>query len=586
MLPYFLLAILLNILKLRMKIWLNILEMNKLSIFLLVFLLAVLTGSYAQVNPSGSQPIGNEQKIEEWKDARFGMFIHWGPVTLKGTEISYSRGKEVPVEEYDNLYKRFNPVKFNADEWVRVAKAAGMKYIVLTTKHCDGFCLWDTRQIDYNIMNSPFKRDVVKELAEACKKQGVAFGAYYSTPDWRHPDFPLTGYGGTIVREKSNLDAYTSYLKRQVAELLINYGPLHLLWFDYPQRFDSIRGQGVIDFARQIQPDILINDRTGAKGDFDTPERRVGGFQNTRPWEACMTIGTQWAWKPNDEIQSLEQCLHGLIRSAGGDGNLLFNVGPKADGQIEPLQVERLKEMGQWLNKYGYTIYGTRGGPFKPTDWGVSTRKGNKIYLHVLHWEGNTPKITIPDLGMKIVSCKLANGGDVKLAKSEKGYTIEFARKELQPVNTIVEIELAGNAMDLDPVEINPHSLSYMKKVNASSNVKGLWSNYHWVELSSVNNGDWSGSFWEPATKDEKPWVEVDLGKPEKISRAIIYERGKAVKAFELQALVGNKWKTIYKGKTIGEKVSLKLPQTLTSKVRLVLNEFIQKPGIYEIELL
>ena len=306
-----------------------------------------------------------EQHMKRWQDARFGMFIHWGPVSLKGTEIGWSRGREIPLEEYDNLYKQFNPVNFNADEWVSIAKAAGMKYIVLTTKHHDGFCLWNTKQTDHNIMNTPFKRDVVKELSEACKKQGIAFGTYYSTCDWHHPDFPLTGQGGRKERAKSDLDAYTNYLKRQVAELLLNYGPLSTIWFDVPQRFDSVRGQGVIDFVRVFQPDILINNRTGARGDYYTPEQKLGKFDNKRLWESCMTIGRQWAWKPNDEVKSLEQCLHSLIRSAGGDGNLLFNVGPKPDGTIEPLQAERLKEMGEWLKKYGYTIYETRGGPFK-----------------------------------------------------------------------------------------------------------------------------------------------------------------------------------------------------------------------------
>jgi alpha-L-fucosidase len=199
------------------------------------------------------------------------MFIHWGPVTLKGTEISMSRGVEVPISEYDSLYMKFNPVNFNADEWVSVAKSAGMKYMVLVAKHPDGFCLWNTRQTDYNIMHSPFKRDVVKELSEACKKQGIRFGTYYSTPDWHNPDFPKTGPKGTVTREKSDLDAYTRYLKRQIAELLLNYGPLEVLWFDVPQLFDVKRGQGVIDFARTIQPDILINDRTRAKG----PKRQV-----------------------------------------------------------------------------------------------------------------------------------------------------------------------------------------------------------------------------------------------------------------------------------------------------------------------
>jgi len=299
-----------------------------------------------------------------------------------------------------------------------------------------------------------------------------------------------------------------------------------------------------------------------------------------------MTIADQWAWKPNDNVKSLEQCLQTLVRSAGGDGNLLFNVGPKPDGTIEPLQVERLKEMGQWLQKYGYTIYETRGGPFKPADWGVSTRKGNTIYLHILKWIGTTPKITIPDLGIEIKSCRLAHGGKVKLTKLGKVYTIELPKEELQSVNTIVELEFSGSVMNIEPLEISSNSLSYNKALTASSNPKGHWSNHQWVELNAVTNGDWSGSFWEPEVKDLTPWVEVDLGKPEKISQAILYERGTAVKAFEFQALVGDKWKILAKGTTIGGKVEIKLPKTTAQKIRLVLKEFSQTPGIYEIVLL
>jgi alpha-L-fucosidase len=552
-----------------------------LVLFLFVFSAGISLRVIAQSNNTENKQIGNERKIEEWKDARFGMFIHWGPVSLKGTEIGWSRGREIPVEEYDNLYRQFNPVNFDADEWVSVARAAGMKYIVLTTKHHDGFCLWNTRQTDYNIMNSPFKRDVVKELAEACRKQGMAFGTYYSTCDWHHSDFPLTSPGGKVEREKSDLDAYTTYLKRQVGELLLNYGPLFVLWFDVPQRFDAVRGQGVIDFARTIQPDIIINNRTGAVGDFDTPEQRVGGFQNIRPWETCMTIARQWAWKPDDEVKSPEQCLHSLIRSAGGDGNLLFNVGPMPDGRIEPLQVDRLKEMGQWLQKYGHTIYGTRGGPFKPTDWGVSTRKGHTIYLHILKWNGNSPKITVPDLGMEIKSCRLLTGGDLKITQQNKGAVIEFPGKVLQPVNTIVEIVLAGDAMGIQPLEISSESLSYNKEVTASSNPDPRWRG-----ITSVNNGDWVGHAWSPAKEDKMPWAEIDLGKPERISKAVIYESGETVKAFELQYQSGNQWKTIYRGATIGAKAEIKLPKTTAQKVRLVLKEFTEVPAIYEIVLL
>jgi len=420
------------------------------KLIILIVCLIYFAGSEGQTFSS------KEERLEWWKDARFGMFIHWGPVSLKGTEISWSRGGSgIPIEEYDALYKQFNPVNFNALEWVKVAKAAGMKYIVFTSKHHDGFCMWDTKYTDFNIMNSPFKRDVMKELSDACKKEGIALGFYHSTCDWHNPDFPLTSPGGEVKRETSNLDRYTEYLKNQSVEIIKNYGPLLVMWYDVPQQFDSVRGQSVINYIREIQPDILVNNRTGAKGDFDTPEQRVGSFQVNRPWETCMTIGRQWAWKPNDEVKSLEQCLHSLIRSAGGDGNLLFNVGPKPDGTIEPLQVERLKEMGKWLEKYGYTIYGTCGGPFKPTDWGVSTRKGNKIYLHILKWFGNSPKITIPDCGIQIKNCVLAGGIKIKFTKQNEEYVIEFDGKLLQPINTIIEIEVTGNAMDIKPMDIS-----------------------------------------------------------------------------------------------------------------------------------
>ncbi len=544
--------------------------------------LLVISGKSFSQSGNSKGKIGNEQKIEQWKDSRFGMFIHWGPVTLKGTEIGWSRGAEIPIEEYDNLYKQFNPVNFNADDWVKLAKDAGMKYIIFTSKHHDGFCMWDTKYTDYNIMNSPFKRDVVKELADACRKYGMALGLYHSTLDWHHPDFPLTSPGGKVRRVTSNLDRYTEYLKNQSVELLKNYGPLFVMWYDVPQEFDAKRGQGVIDLVRSVQPDIIVNNRTGAKGDFDTPEQRVGGFQNDRPWETCMTIARQWAWKPNDEVKSLEQCLHSLVRSAGGDGNLLFNVGPMSDGRIEPLQVERLKEMGQWLLKHGDAIYGTRGGPFKPTDWGVSTRKGNTVYLHLLKWYGNSPKLVIPNLGMGIKSCRLMDGGKVKLSRQKDGSSIiEFAGNELKPINTIIELEMAENVMNVQPMDIGAQSLSFNQKVKASS-----IPNPNWNGAASIVNGDWVGHFWSPAKDDKTPWAEIDLGKPTKVSSAIIYESGKAVKAFELQYLAGETWKTAYKGTTIGSKVEIKLPKFTTQKVRLLLTEFSQVPGIYEIVLL
>ncbi len=536
---------------------------------------------------SNGQPFRSvDENLKEWKDARFGMFIHWGPVSLKGTEIGWSRGREIPVDEYDNLYKQFNPVKFNAGEWVKLAKEAGMKYIVFTSKHHDGFCNWNTKYTDYNIMNSAFKRDIMKELSEACKKQGMALGFYHSTCDWHHPDFPRTSPGGSVKREVSNLDRYTEYLKNQSVEIIQNYGPLLVMWYDVPQEFDATRGQGVIDHIRKIQPGILVNNRTGAKGDFDTPEQRVGKFQDDRPWETCMTIARQWAWKPNDDVKSLEQCLHNLIRSAGGDGNLLFNVGPKPDGTIEPLQVERLRDMGKWMKKYGYAIYGTRGGPFKPADWGVSTKKGNTVYLHILRWSGSSPKITLPDIGIPIKSVKLADGGKINYRKSGSSYLIEFDGKLIKPVNTLVIVEYSGDVMNVKAMDVDPQSVSYMKNVKGSSNEKAQWIDHQWVDLKAVNNGDWSGSFWQPAADDKTPWIEFDLGKAEKFSKAILYESGNNVKSYELQYKSGDNWKSFYKGHTIGPRAEVNFTPVEAQSVRLLFNSSDGVPQLYEIMLL
>lgn len=415
-----------------------------------IFLILLLVCSFCQfVNAQTFKT--KEERMDWWKQSRFGMFIHWGPISLKGTEISWSRGTQVPVEEYDNLYKQFNPVKFDADKWVSIAKAAGMKYIVLTTKHHDGFCLWNTKQTDYNIMNSPFHRDVVDELSKACKKQGIAFGVYYSTCDWHNPDFPLTSPGGSNARTTSNLDAYTSYLKRQIAELLLNYGPLATLWFDVPQKFDSVRGKGVIDFAHILQPDIIINNRTGAKGDYDTPEQRIGKLQMDRPWETCMTICTQWAWKPDDKMKTLNECIHTLILSAAGDGNLLFNVGPTPEGVIEQRQVDRLKEMGAWLKKNGESIYGTRGGPFLPGKTIASTRKDNVIYLHIFKWKNN--EVILPSLPVKIISASLLSGEKVTLKQTTTNFSLSVPTTLQDNISTIIKLVVDKPAISIPIID-------------------------------------------------------------------------------------------------------------------------------------
>ena len=225
---------------------------------MLVFgLMGVFAGGTCAAEDLGKDTLqAKPEAVEAWKDMRFGMFICWGPVSLTGHEIGWSRGRETPIEEYDTLYKQWNPDKFDAREWIKVVKESGARYIVFLSKHHDGFCLWDTKQTDYNIMNSPFQRDITKEIAAACREQGIGFFPYYSTCDWHHPDFPVTSPGGRVERPTSNLDRYTDYLEAQVKELITGYGPLVGIWFDVPQRFDRARGERVIRFVRSLQPDI------------------------------------------------------------------------------------------------------------------------------------------------------------------------------------------------------------------------------------------------------------------------------------------------------------------------------------------
>lgn len=404
--------------------------------------------------PASAAP-ASQSAIANWRAKRFGMFIHWGPVSLTGKEIGWSRGKETPIEEYDNLYKQFNPTKFNADEWVSIAKAAGMRYIVLTTKHHDGFCLWDTKLTDYNIMNTPFKRDVVKELAEACKKGGIAFGAYYSTCDWHHPDFPLTSPGGKVRREKSDIDSYNRYLLGQIDELITRYGPLITIWNDVPQEFKG-RGVATINLVRKLQPDILINNRTGDGGDYDTPEQKIGGFNMDRPWESCMTVSghNHWAWGGSaDGVKSLEACLRMLVLGNGGDGNVLLNVGPTLEGVIAPEQANRLKDVGDWLAKYGESLLDTRGGPYKPTTDFACTRRDKTIYLHFLKRGGEV--IKLPALPAKIVSAKLLTGGEVKASQTHKELSLTLSPKDPKEIDVVVKLELDKAAMDIAPIDVN-----------------------------------------------------------------------------------------------------------------------------------
>jgi len=532
-------------------------------------------------------PAQREARMAWWREARFGMFIHYGPVSLTGKEISWSRANSnpkcpnkgpTPVEVYDNLYKEFNPTNYNAADWTDVAKAAGMKYVVLTAKHCDGFLLWDSKVDAYNIMATPFQRDLCAELARTVRADGLKLGWYFSPMDWRDPDF----------RTERNA-AFITRMQGQLSELLHNYGRMDVIWFDYDGREAVYDQAGTYVLVKKAQPQIIINNRldlsTGNKNtellspfaDYYTPEQRIGSYDDQRPWETCMTLGRQWSWRPDDNIKSAAEVISILARTVGGDGNLLLNVGPMPDGRIAPRQVEVLKQVGAWLTRNRDSIYGTRGGPWKPSRAIASTRKGKAVFIHLLRAEDG--RFELPDLSRKVLSASLMNGGPVKFTQGVGKLRLTFDQAAIDPLDTVIRLELDGSAMDLAPVEL----LSTIKA--SASNV------FRNEERYGADNAfdDDLHTRWATDAEVKEAWLEADFGEPKTFSKVTIREwasGGKRIQKFEVRYRDGNDWKTIFAGTTVGANFRKEFPAVTARVVRLNILEATKGPTIDEFEIL
>ena len=514
-----------------------------------------------------------------WREARFGLFIHWGPVSLKGTEIGGSRGGErrgtggtgdIPLEVYDNLYREFNPVEFDAREWVQIALNAGMTYLVFTSKHHDGFCMFDSALTEYKITNSPFQRDVVRELADACHEAGLKVGWYYSPPDWHHPDY-----------RTANHARYIEYLHGQLRELCTNYGKIDILWFDgLGGTAEDWDAEKLVTMIRELQPGIVINDRAGLPEDHATPEQRVGAFNRNRRWETCMTICNQWAWKPDDTMKTLDKCIDVLVRTAGGDGNLLFNVGPMPDGRIEPRQVDRLAEMGAWLGQFGETIYGTRGGPYMPSAWGASTCKNSRVYLHVLDWnQVKDGRIELPPLPRAIIRHELLTGGAVKLENTPEALILHFDASARVEPDTILALEVEGNAEDLSPI---PLPTEIVQGNFAASNVYESMDMYS-PAMAFDGNPE---TRWATDSGTHQAWLQIRFNEPRKISQILVSEAcGDRIQKFELQQSDdGKHWTTFYTGEKLGMNGRARFEAITTSGVRLKILEATEGPTLWEVQ--
>jgi alpha-L-fucosidase len=410
----------------------------------------------------------NLQAREWFQDAKIGLFVHWGVYSVLGDGEWVMDRRKMTVAEYERLPEKFNPTEFDPAEWVALAKAAGMKYITITSKHHDGFAMWDSKVSDWTVAKrTPYKKDVLKMLADECHKQGVKLFFYHSHLDWHHPDyFPRGRTGRTAGRpESGDFNKYLDYMDAQLEELLTGYGPVAGVWFDgwWDQQVKKAGGdpretrvdwrlRRTYDLIHRLRPAALVGNNHHVAPfegkDFqmfekDLPGGNTAGFNadskpGSLPLETCETINRSWGYNARDKrFKSSKELIHYLVKAAGNDANFLLNVGPMPSGKIQPEFVERLQEIGKWLRKNGASVYGTRGGPATPQPWGVTTRSkaGDKVYAHVL--DGRR-EVRLPKAAGRYSSAALLHGGKVGMKEEGGDLVLVVPAAERDPIDTIV----------------------------------------------------------------------------------------------------------------------------------------------------
>lgn len=416
-----------------------------------------------------------------FRDARFGLFIHWGLYAVPAGEwagksfhgdgpVLLQQAAKIPVAGYTPLQERFNPVKYDPEAWVRLAKDAGMKYLVITSKHHDGFCLWDSAHTDWDIAATPYQKDLLKPLAVACRRHGLKLCFYHSIMDWHHPEYgDKANWRGNAANPAPDMDKYTAYMKAQLEELLTRYGPVGILWFDgeWEKSWTHERGQDLDDYVRSLQPSIIVNNRVdkgrrdalgfsadgGFRGDYGTAEQAIPptGVPGV-DWESCMTMNQSWSyaaadqdWKPADAL------IRNLIDIASKGGNFLLNIGPTAEGEIPAASIERLQAIGNWMRVNHESIHGTSASPFSNTPWGRCTVKAgangrHTLYCHLYSWPA-AGKFTVPTMLNKVLGARLLASPDAQLPLSPAaggGFSVQLPGSAPDPVATVLALEIDG----------------------------------------------------------------------------------------------------------------------------------------------
>jgi alpha-L-fucosidase len=442
-----------------------------------LFLMTIILLASASSTFSQKKEMNNALKndVKWFTDARFGMFIHWTPLGSIDQEIGWSWGRQVPAEKYMQLCKEWNPVKFDANEWVRIAKNAGMKYIVFVPKHHDGFCLWDTKATDFNIMNTPYGQDICKQLSEACEKNGIIFCTYYSIADLHENGWPRM-YGvdeKDIPNVKGGMDSYFEFVKTQCAELIQKYhtknfwfdGFWHTEWYGNPKYRTQL-----YNYLKSLDANIIMSrlqmpfkPEGGQWDDGWDFEKNVGDYHSREdhgskdweklyykgPWEFCSSVAyPNYSFNSKMKFKSAKECIQTLVKIAGRNGNYLLDMAPKPDGSVDESQKELFSQIGDWVKIYGECVYGTEGGPYLPIKGDfVSTRKDNKIYLHLLSGQNY---IILPSFDKQIVSAKIFQSSRaVKIEKIRNGNIFYVPHDYENENDVIIELTIKGSAADM-----------------------------------------------------------------------------------------------------------------------------------------
>jgi len=531
----------------------------------------------------------NEQKMQWWKEAKFGMFIHWGLYALPagkwgdkttfGEWIMYQN--KIPRSTYSKLANQFNPQQFNAEEYVKLAKSAGQKYLVFTTKHHDGFAMFKSQASNYNIVDAtPFKRDVVKEIADACRKYDMKFGVYYSqAQDWYHPGGAIwnnTEWDSTHI---GNMDKYIDEIViPQVKEILSNYGDVAVLWWDTPIGMTKNMSQKLADLLKSY-PNVIYNNRLGAGmgGDLETPEQFIPatGFPG-KNWEVCMTMNDNWGYNAWDEKwKSSGELIKKLIDVTSKGGNFLLNVGPNSDGVIPEICQQNLHEIGQWLKINGEAIYNTQASPFPYLSWGRATRNGQKLYLHIFDWPENG-KLVLPLKNKIKRAVFLANNKvNIKITKKNDVSILNLPVFSPDKNVSVIEVEFEGLTPEvLEAPSINKTIIA--SSCDSASSTKALTDNNNKTK-------------WFASKGDNKASLEIDLEKTYQIQALGLIEissadglLNKSVQNFELQYLDGNVWKKIINGRINGSGVIQEFDVVKAQRFKLIFNNEVDVPNLAE----